>query len=79
MAGSAGVVIAVAVSRLYLNAHWLSDVIGGFCVGLAYLLVIVSILEALGGRVSVAIEPAVAALGPVVEIAAPRPAEPAIG
>ena len=29
----------VAVSRIYLDAHWLSDVIGGFTLGAAYLLI----------------------------------------
>ncbi|HZP39634.1 MAG TPA: phosphatase PAP2 family protein [Methylomirabilota bacterium] len=30
---------AVAVSRIYLDMHWLSDVLGGFTLGTAYLLV----------------------------------------
>ena len=33
-------VLAVALSRLYLDMHWLSDVVGGFAVGLAYLLLV---------------------------------------
>jgi undecaprenyl-diphosphatase len=33
-----GTVLAVAFSRLYLDFHWLSDVVGGFTLGLAYLL-----------------------------------------
>jgi membrane-associated phospholipid phosphatase len=45
-AGSAIVLIAVAASRLYLEAHWLSDVVGGFAVGLAYLFVVILIVEA---------------------------------
>jgi undecaprenyl-diphosphatase len=32
------VVGTVAFSRMYLDAHWLSDVLGGFSIGLAYLL-----------------------------------------
>lgn len=41
----AGLVLAVAVSRLYLEAHWLSDVVGGFLVGLAYLLVGIWVID----------------------------------
>jgi undecaprenyl-diphosphatase len=33
-------IVAVAYCRLYLNVHWLSDVVGGFAGGLAYVLVI---------------------------------------
>jgi undecaprenyl-diphosphatase len=33
------VVGVVAVSRIYLDMHWLSDVIGGFTLGSAYLLI----------------------------------------
>ena len=37
---SCGVVVGlVAVSRIYLDMHWLSDVIGGFTLGAAYLLI----------------------------------------
>jgi undecaprenyl-diphosphatase len=31
-------ILGVAASRLYLRAHWLSDVLGGFAGGTAYLL-----------------------------------------
>jgi undecaprenyl-diphosphatase len=34
-----GAVGTVAYSRLYLDAHWLSDVLGGFTAGVAYLLI----------------------------------------
>src|SRR3989442_8246108 len=34
----AAIVCTVAFSRMYLDAHWLSDVLGGFAIGLAYLL-----------------------------------------
>jgi undecaprenyl-diphosphatase len=36
---SAGVVGTVAYSRMYLDAHWLTDVLGGLAAGLAYLLI----------------------------------------
>ncbi|HEU4440310.1 MAG TPA: phosphatase PAP2 family protein [Methylomirabilota bacterium] len=35
----AGTVALVAASRIYLDVHWLSDVVGGFALGTAYLLV----------------------------------------
>ena len=38
-------VVAVAYSRLYLDRHWLSDLVGGFAIGLAYLLCVVLIVE----------------------------------
>ena len=38
VAGCAAIVCTVAYSRMYLDAHWPSDVLGGFSVGLAYLL-----------------------------------------
>lgn len=42
---SFGVLLAVAFSRLYLDVHWLSDVFGGFTLGLAYLLAIIWLVE----------------------------------
>jgi membrane-associated phospholipid phosphatase len=35
------VVATVAYSRMYLDAHWLSDVLGGLSMGLAYLLLVI--------------------------------------
>jgi undecaprenyl-diphosphatase len=34
----AAIVATVALSRMYLDAHWLSDVLGGLTIGIAYLL-----------------------------------------
>jgi len=47
---SAGVLLAVAFSRLYLDMHWLSDVFGGFALGLAYLLAIIWGVEHIAHR-----------------------------
>lgn len=47
--GSGGCVVtvlAVAFSRLYLEAHWVSDLMGGFTLGLAYLLLTIWIIDA---------------------------------
>ena len=41
-----GVVGTVAYSRMYLDAHWLSDVLGGLTAGLAYLLVAIWAIDA---------------------------------
>jgi undecaprenyl-diphosphatase len=44
-AACAATVLAVAFSRLYLDAHWASDVAGGFSLGLAYLLPTIVLVE----------------------------------
>ena len=41
-AGGGAIVLAVAFSRIYLDMHWLSDVVGGFSAGAAYLLLAIS-------------------------------------
>jgi membrane-associated phospholipid phosphatase len=40
----------VAASRIYLDMHWLSDVIGGFTLGTAYLLIAIGTAQTLSGR-----------------------------
>ena len=30
-------VVLIGLSRVYLRAHWVSDVVGGWCLGLAYM------------------------------------------
>ena len=48
----------VAVSRIYLDMHWLSDVIGGLSLGAAYLLIAIWVSQRLG-----AARPVAAAVG----------------
>jgi undecaprenyl-diphosphatase len=43
--GCAAAVCVVAYSRMYLDMHWLSDVLGAICVGLAYLLLALWTIE----------------------------------
>lgn len=45
VAGTALLVLAVGFSRVYLGAHYFSDVVGGYCVGAAWLTVCVSAVE----------------------------------
>ncbi len=39
-AASLALILFVSVSRIYLGAHWASDVIGGYCVGIIFLSVL---------------------------------------
>jgi membrane-associated phospholipid phosphatase len=45
-AGAALVALAIGFSRLYLGVHWLSDVVGGFVLGAAWLSVTLSAVAA---------------------------------
>lgn len=38
-------VVVVAYSRLYLDRHWLTDLAGGFTIGLTYLLLFIAVVE----------------------------------
>ena len=46
--GATVAVVGIAYSRLYLDAHWLTDVVGGFLAGVAYLIVLVAAFEQWG-------------------------------
>jgi undecaprenyl-diphosphatase len=51
--GCSAIVLAVALSRLYLDVHWISDVAGGLTLGLAYLLLTIFLVERLAvGRLA---------------------------
>ena len=48
------IVVTVAFSRLYLDKHWLSDLVGGLTIGIAYSLLSIWLVEAVrAGRVAV--------------------------
>ena len=77
-ASAAGVaaLLAVAFSRLYLDMHWLSDVGGGFAIGMAYLLTIIWVAER--ARVGPATGRAGTEDGPASALLALAPADPPI-
>ena len=47
---AAAAILGIGFSRLYLDAHWLSDVLGGFTGGLACLLVGIVVFETARSR-----------------------------
>jgi membrane protein DedA with SNARE-associated domain/membrane-associated phospholipid phosphatase len=49
-AGAVSIGTAVGITRLYLGAHWLTDVLGGWALGTVWLLVVATVLQAIGGR-----------------------------
>jgi membrane-associated phospholipid phosphatase len=49
-AGAIAIVVVVGVTRLYLAAHWLTDVIGGWCFGTAWFLCVLVASKAIDGR-----------------------------
>lgn len=55
--------VAVGVSRIYLNAHWIGDVLGGVAGGLAFALAVVLVLDR--GRPAPGAAAATAPLGAV--------------
>src|SRR5262249_38715251 len=50
VAGFAVLVLLIGLSRMYLRAHYFSDVIGGYCIGAVWLGVCISGMEALRRR-----------------------------
>jgi undecaprenyl-diphosphatase len=69
---AAGMVLGVAFSRMYLDFHWLTDVIGGFGLGLTYLLIMIWLAERFGHR-RLGLEPALVAVNPAAGSEAPLP------
>jgi undecaprenyl-diphosphatase len=69
VAGGGAVVLTVAFSRMYLDMHWLSDVVGGLLLGVSYLLFAVWLVE--GARRRRRAKPSEA-----VAVAPPAVAEP---
>jgi len=50
LAGGSTVILAIGTSRLYLGVHYLSDVWGGYLVGLMWLIAAVSVAEAIAWK-----------------------------
>jgi len=48
--GAVSVITVVGITRLYLGAHWLTDVLGGWVLGSLWLLLVVAASQAVAGR-----------------------------
>jgi membrane-associated phospholipid phosphatase len=55
----ATLLVMVAASRLYLEAHWVLDVAGGFLLGLAYLMLLIWTVETREARAPAVAAPAI--------------------
>jgi len=55
-AGAVSIVTVVGITRLYLGAHWLTDVLGGWALGNLWLLVVVVASQAVAGLRSGSLE-----------------------
>ena len=63
---AATLLVMVAASRLYLEAHWILDVAGGFLLGLAYLMLLIWVAETRAGREPAAFREPMPSLEPAV-------------
>ena len=62
-AGAVFLVTVVGITRLYLGAHWLTDVLGGWALGALWFLLVLAASQATTGR-RAASDPAVDASAP---------------